>query len=252
MAQKEKCMGYIKSFGTKDRAPYYSSNTTGTPAWSGKDAIDFTPEMNQTLREFIYNEAKRQGYNDANQNRVDENKTFCHTGFLDGWPQQLWREQYNAGLKEYITTINKRQIAKTPPQQAVDLDSELKGYLHKALNDQFIAQRLIGKRAIPFCTAPTSKKPTIRSRFKAFLSNGTEVDERLKKMLKLITMQGDSLHNIGNLIAEGSLNSIDKNHIASLIEEIESFSQETPHMLVLKTATESWLDLIELIEKIDS
>ena len=97
---RKNSMGILRTFGSKDKAPEYSSNI-GMPVWSGLDESEFTPQIESKLSSFINAEAKRQGHNDSNQNRINENKSFFHPDFLKGWPQNLWEEKYDEGVYEH-------------------------------------------------------------------------------------------------------------------------------------------------------
>ncbi|GIU40921.1 hypothetical protein TUM3794_20020 [Shewanella colwelliana] len=93
-------MGYLRSFGSATTAPTYSSNSIGTPRWSGLHESEFTEVLVEQLREFIRFEAKIQGHNDSAQKRIGENAEFFDEAFLGGWPQRLWCESYHKGIKE--------------------------------------------------------------------------------------------------------------------------------------------------------
>lgn len=90
----------MKTYGTSMSAPRYSSNSIGTPAWSGKLESDLNLELLSLLKKFILYEGKLQGFNDAGQGRVGENIIFFNSKFLGGWPQRLWFERYNDGVRE--------------------------------------------------------------------------------------------------------------------------------------------------------
>jgi hypothetical protein len=92
-------MGYMKTFGSATAAPKYSSNSSGPPSWSGLHEAEFTDALSTQLREFIQFEAMLQGHNDSAQNRIGENAEFFHGAFLGGWPQRLWSEFYQIGIK---------------------------------------------------------------------------------------------------------------------------------------------------------
>jgi hypothetical protein len=99
-------MGSMKTHGTKSEAPKYSSNSIGTPNWSGISESEFTPKLESELRTFITFESKLKGHNDSNNDRLGENKTFFHVDFLSGWPQKLWDQMYELGVAEYFDRKN--------------------------------------------------------------------------------------------------------------------------------------------------
>lgn len=92
-------MGYMSTRGSATEAPEYHSNSIGTPPWSGLHESEFTDVLTNQLRNFIKFEAERQGFNDSAQDRIGENAEFFHASFLGGWPQQLWNELYQIGIK---------------------------------------------------------------------------------------------------------------------------------------------------------
>jgi len=100
-------MGSMKIYGTETTAPNYSSNSIGTPKWSGLKHYEFTPELIEGLHSFITYEARLQGHNDSNQNRIGENAIFFHVDFLDGWPQKLWSNKYQDGVSEQQAKVLK-------------------------------------------------------------------------------------------------------------------------------------------------
>jgi len=93
-------MGSIKTHGTNSKAPMYSSNSIGTPSWSGLSDSEFTPKIESELRGFIAFEAKLKGHNDSNNDRLGQNKIFFHVDFLSGWPKKLWDQRYELGVSE--------------------------------------------------------------------------------------------------------------------------------------------------------
>ena len=93
-------MGSMKTQGTKSEAPKYSSNSIGTPNWSGLIDSEFTPKLESDLRNFITYEAKLKGHNDSNNGRLGQNEIFFHIDFLSGWPQKLWHKMYKLGVSE--------------------------------------------------------------------------------------------------------------------------------------------------------
>lgn len=107
-------MGDMRTYGSATEAPKYNGNF-GTPAWSGLHESEFTDAdaLVMELREFIKFEATRQGYNDSAQNRIGENVQFFHDAFLGGWPQRLWSECYQRGVKE------QQDPPETPPWDEV-------------------------------------------------------------------------------------------------------------------------------------
>lgn len=88
----------MRSLGTANAAPEYSSNTIGRPIWSSVGEEDFTPEIERELRLFIIFEAELQGNNDSAQGRLGENELFFHHDFLSGWPQKQWKIKYQEGI----------------------------------------------------------------------------------------------------------------------------------------------------------
>ena len=85
-----------------ESAPMISFNQCGQMPWSGRHQSVFTGLELVELFEFCEAEGKRQGRNDANQDRIETRQEApFHQDFMGGYPKRLWEQAYWEGVSEF-------------------------------------------------------------------------------------------------------------------------------------------------------
>lgn len=86
-------------------APSIFFNHCGSMPWSGRHASAFTGLDLIELFKFCEDEGRRQGLNDANQDRIaTREEAPFHQDFMGGYPKQLWENAYWRGVHERAST----------------------------------------------------------------------------------------------------------------------------------------------------
>lgn len=95
----------VQSQNPDEYAPEISYNHCGRMPWSGRHQSAFTGLQLIELLAFCEAEGKRQGRNDANQDRIGtrEEAPF-HQEFLAGFPKRTWEQAYWEGVDESVDT----------------------------------------------------------------------------------------------------------------------------------------------------
>lgn len=95
-------MGSLVTLGNAQTAPHYSCNATGVARWSGRNANEFDTALVRELITFCQEEGYRQGWNDANYQRIELNgSNLFYPTFLCAVPYYAWRINYLFGVYQY-------------------------------------------------------------------------------------------------------------------------------------------------------
>lgn len=84
-----------------EHAPIIFLNQCGQIPWSGRHQSAFTGLEVIDLLQFCEDEGHRQGFNDANKDRIGSRvEAPFHAAFMNGFPKKLWESAYWGGVHE--------------------------------------------------------------------------------------------------------------------------------------------------------
>lgn len=101
-------MGFSATLGNAQTAPLFVDNATGAAHWSGISANEFSSELVRDVIAFCKEEGYRQGWNDANYQRIElDNSNLFHPDFLCAVPYYAWRINYLFGVYQFELNTQK-------------------------------------------------------------------------------------------------------------------------------------------------
>ncbi|HDN9373744.1 hypothetical protein E4188_23925 (plasmid) [Aeromonas media] len=81
--------------------PQISSNAFGDESWSGVHVKQLSSEQKEQITRYCRTEGRRQGWNDANGQRMGERREGpFHPELLGGEPCREWQDSYDNGVEE--------------------------------------------------------------------------------------------------------------------------------------------------------